>query len=336
MKTTLLLIALLPLSGFSQTKTTVQDGDFFNPLIWDCTCLPMNGDNLIINHNVTLNIDVAYNNGSITINSNGSLVDDGNDRAFWVDGTGTLDNAGTFTTHLILTSPDAELTNTGVMTGIDSMLTQGITENTGLIEVFDFLNDEDAFFENLGDVVIGNNFNNQGEFYTGAGNSMEVANDFSNCNLQTLNAWFENDGIVCIGNDFTNCDDDTLTGSGHLYIGNNGSNLGVFSGDFTFYTSGGIFGNLGTIEPTVTQTTGTCTLSLDDADATTVSAFPNPTNDILQLSITSENYIIYNLAGKNVKSGVVNDYKIDLSDLQEGWYLINLGETGNLRILKTQ
>lgn len=334
MKRLLLLLLLTPLSGISQTKTTVQDGDFFNPLVWDCTCLPENGDQLIINHNLVLNIDVAYDNGSITINSSGSLIDDGNDRAFWVDGTGILDNAGTFTSHLFLASPDADITNTGDMPSLDSVMNQGSFINSGSFEAFDFLNDQTGYFENSNMVTINNDFNNQGEFYIDAGASVEVANDFSNCNLQSEYAWFENDGIMCISNDFSNCPDDTLAGSGDYFVSGNSSNLGVFSGDFTFHTPSGTVGVPGTIEPSVTVTTGTCTLIVDESEGQIIQVHPNPTQGIVSVALNEVPYKVYSLTGQQLVSGIVQQNMVDLSGLDRGWYLLDFGSHGNVRVLK--
>ena len=65
MKTILLLVTLLPLISFSQTKTTIANGDFYNPIVWDCFCLPASGDNLIINHDLIMYTDIYYTAGQI-------------------------------------------------------------------------------------------------------------------------------------------------------------------------------------------------------------------------------------------------------------------------------
>lgn len=334
MKKLLLALAILPITASAQTITSVQDGDFFNPLTWDCTCIPMNGMTVNIDHAVVLNLDVAYNTGSINVSTNGSLIEDATDRAFWVDGTATFSNAGTFTSHLLLASPDAEILNSGNMPNIDSVWIQGLMSNTGTMEAFDVLNDETAEFENEGMMNITNDFNNQGYYYIASNASLEVGNDFSNCNLQTEDAYFENDGVFCITNDFSNCGGDTLDGEGNYYIGGSSSNLGVFTGDFTFHTPSGTLGLPGTIDPSVTVTTGTCTLQLYENEQLEIVSYPNPVVDQLTVNIPSGNYYVMDLAGKTVSAGAFDLGTIDLSSLNEGIYILEVIGYGSIRIVK--
>ncbi len=290
---------------------------------------------VIINHDVVLNLDVAYTNGSITINSGGSLIEDATDRAFWIDGTGSLTNAGTFTSHLLLVSPDAEITNSGDMPGVDSVWVQGTLTNTGTIGAYELLNDEDADFENDNEITISNNFNNQGYFYIAPSASVEVGNDFSNCNIQTLDAYLENDGIMCITNDFSNCIGDTLDGEGDYFIGGSSSNLGVFTGNMTFHTPSGTVGIPGTIDPSVTVTSGSCTLQLSEIENVDITAYPNPVEDQLHLDINSGAYTILDIMGKTVKSGNFNNGIIDFSELNNGVYVLQVDHQSTIRIVKT-
>lgn len=335
MKRTLLLFVFIPLLGMSQTKTTVANGDFYNPLIWDCTCLPASGDSLIINHAITMNTDIYYTAGRITINMNGSLIEDATDRAFWADGTGSIVNMGTFTTHLFLMSPSAQGSNMGTFANVDSVWNQGYFMNMGDFQTYDFLNDETATFHNHASLTVANNMNNQGLFHMNNTGETEVVNDFSNCNTQSLNATCENHGVMCIGNDFSNCTGDTVSGSGNYYVANQSANLGDFIGTFTFHTpSGALDVNTGTVASGVTITQGACNLGLNAEQAEPFRIYPNPTKGDLSLTVNGVMYTMFDCTGKIVKKGVVTNNQIEMDDLHTGLYLLNVDGYGTSRIIK--
>jgi len=335
MKTTLLTLALLPFAALSQTKTTVDNGDFLNPLVWDCMCLPANGDTLIINHYLNLNSDIAYDSGSITISSSGTLSEASIDRAFWIDGTGSLSNAGTFSSHLLLVSPNATYTNTGIMNGMDSVMIQGTFTNTGTIDAYDVLNDQGANFSQLNEMIISHDFNNQGNFYIGTGATLEVGTNFSNCNIQSDYGYMDNDGIMCIANDFSNCPGDTIAGDGDYFIGAASSNLGVLTGNITVHTPSGSLDIAGTIDPSVTVTTGSCTLDVTEEPSLYLAVYPNPVVNNLHLNISSGDYAIVDLSGRAIQTGTFNNSQIDLSGIQTGSYLLQVNGLSTIHFLKT-
>tara|TARA_R110002072_G_scaffold238939_1_gene396669 strand:+ start:65250 stop:66257 length:1008 start_codon:yes stop_codon:yes gene_type:complete len=332
MKTILLLVTLLPLISFSQTKTTIANGDFYNPIVWDCFCLPASGDNLIINHDLIMNTDIYYTAGQILINANGSLAEDATGRDFWADGTANLTNQGDFTVSRLLFSPNAVFTNGGVANIVDSLFNQGVISNNGTVSVFDFLNDQTGTLTNFGTISILNNMNNQGEVNNQS--NMDLGNDFSNCNTQTMDAVFNNDGIFCVTNNFSNCPDDTLKGMGDYYIGGSSTNLGVFDETFTFNTPSGTIGLPGTIAPGVTVTAGSCTLGLEFSDDISFEVFPNPTNSDIHFSITDVNYVLYDYSGKLISKGKIENYRIDFNNIADGLYTLVLEDYGTARFIK--
>jgi Secretion system C-terminal sorting domain len=369
MKKILLLAFILPFVSFSQTKTTTQNGDFYNPLTWDCVCLPANGDDLIINHAVVMNLDIYYNLGTITINANGSLSEDATERNFWADGTGTITNHGTFTTHAVYISPGASMTNTGSIVDLDSLWHQGTVTNSGSAALFDFWNDQTGTFTNTGDLanadsllnqgtftndgtatvydfgndqmatftssvdlLVTNNMNNQG-YGLNTGN-IEISNDFSNCNTQSMDAMFINDGIFCVTNDFINCLGDTLAGSGDYYIGGSSSNFGVFDGTHTFHTPSGTIGVPGTIEAGVNVIIGACDLSVLPIDLGKLSIYPNPTTSIVVVSQNDIDYKVFDVSGRLMLSGTVENNTIDFTTLTEGLYTIIVGNSAAQRVVK--
>lgn len=372
MKRILLLSLFIPFLGFSQTtRVSTQDGNFLNPLIWSPIGIPASGDSIVIDHDVVMNSNIYYTAGTIYIRSGGELIEDATDRTLWADGTGSVTNEGTFTTHLLLISPAAKFTNSGnfinidslwnqgtvtntnsgnatlfdfwndqgstftndgVLSNADSLLNQGVFTNNVDATVYDILNDEMATFTNTGNIQIQNNMNNQG--YATNDQTMVIHNDFSNCNLQTLDAIFENNGQFCIVNDFSNCIDDSLIGTGDYYIGGSSSNFGVFDGSFNFYTPSGTLGITGNIQPGITVAQGSCNLGVSETKDNTILVYPNPVTDLLNVSINNVSYDVYDLSGRVMLTGTVTQNTIDVSSLNKGMYTVVIDNNSVERLIK--
>lgn len=328
----LILTLLIPLSAFSQWKTTASNGNFYNPATWTCFCLPANGDSLVINHAVVMDIDIYYTSGQIKINASGSLTQGGVDRAVWSDG-GSIVNAGTFESHHYLVSNGGYLMNSGSFT-TDSLLNQSTINNSGNIYAYDLANDEMATFTNSNGITVSHDMNNQGMFTNAPTGLIQVTHDFSNCNTQTLDAFFSNNGGMCIGNDFGNCAGDTLSGSGDYYVGNLSGNLGVFNGTFTFYTPTGSLTVGGQVDPGVTVAMGTCNLTLNESEKENLAVYPNPTNSLLSVPLGDVDFVIYDPMGKVVLRGTVMNQTIDVSTLVAGSYLLQFDGMSPIRINK--
>lgn len=332
MKKLLLSVTLLSSIGFSQIHTTTGAGNFFNPLLWDCLCVPANGDSLVINHAMVMTASIYYTSGQIQINAGGSLMEDASDRDVWIDG-GSFINNGSFNCHRLYISSGSfeNYGNTGML---DSLWNKGDITNEGDMMIYDFLNDETGNFSNTSlNLSIENNFNNQGYFYNEG--ITVVNNDFSNCNIQTLDAIFENNGWLCVGQDITNCLDDTLAGIGNYYIGAGSSNFGVLYGSFSFNTTTGALGlNTGTVSPSVSFGTANCDLGVEEKTSS-LSIYPNPAENLLYVSESNLNYVISDLSGKQLCTGSTNTSGIDVSHLAAGIYVIQLRNSGgNLTLEK--
>jgi len=329
MKKILLFSALFSSIAFGQIQTSTGAGNFFNPLLWDCFCVPANGDSLVVNHAMIMTASISYTTGQIKIGPTGSLVEDGTNRDMWVAG-GSLINNGTFDCYRLYIS-SGSFVNTGTSVYFDSLWNQSSVENSGVITVYDVLNDQTGTFDNTGDFIVENNFNNQGDFSNSSTGTIDLLNDFSNCNIQTMDAMFINDGVFCVAQDFTNCIDDTLAGTGEYFVGGASSNFGVFSGSFDFNTpSGALTVNTGTILPGVTLGNSPCYLSVEE-DVLSFNIYPNPTNSILLMSGgTNFAYQIFDLAGKLVISNSTQNGQIDVSAMTVGIYTIRIvSDNGN-------
>ena len=135
----IILAVLFQTSLSAQTRTTIQNGNATNPFTWDCTCVPLPGNAIVINHALTLDTDFAYTSGSILVNASGSVTGNIPTRILGVGGGsftnyGTVDvanmyhQAGTFTNHNIMIVDNAfgitltaTTVNNGNMTITDSL-----------------------------------------------------------------------------------------------------------------------------------------------------------------------------------------------------------------------
>ncbi|UKN01352.1 T9SS type A sorting domain-containing protein [Paracrocinitomix mangrovi] len=319
-----LAIALCMFTGvsFAQVKTTTQDGAFWNPFVWDCTCLPADGDSLVINHNLSLSTGIAYTSGQIKISANGQLSDGANMLSFYING-GSLINEGYLEIDdLLMDAGFIENHGTAVM---DSVFTRSTTINSGSLTTSSFAHDEGSTFTNAGTITVNEDFNNQGDFINNG--LMTVNNNATNCNIQTMDAIYTNNGILCIMNDFSNCGGDTLRGSGTIYIDGNSSNLGDVIGSLTINTPSGSFNlNTGTIGMGVTFGTASCGVGEKELDGKSneIVIYPNPANDFIKTNQNNFNYSIVDLSGRKILAGYTVDGSIDIHSLATGNYILQM------------
>jgi len=315
---TTLLILLSTASFAQQTKTSNQNGNFYNPLIWTPVGIPTSGDTLLIGHDVAMTAGIPYSAGQIHIMSNGSLSDGGVDQDIYING-GSLINEGSLDIDgLWLDS--GYITNSSNM-NLDSLWTQDTMTNSGSITTIDFLNDQDGDFSTSAVLTITNNFNNQGAFQNSG--EMVVENDFCNCNIQTMDAVFSNSATVCVTNDFSNFAGDTLTGNGNYHIGGSSSNLGVFAGPFTFNTPSGTVGVPGTQVGGVIISNTPCGLTVTENN-NDVFVYPNPATDYLMVNTSITSYEIFDYSGRLIESNKVTNGAINVYGLSVGMYVIKL------------
>lgn len=109
----------------NSTRTSVANGNASSPFTWDCTCIPIPGDDIIINTNVTLDVDWGYTSGSLTINSGKTFIGNSSSRILAVGG-GSFTNNGTVDIAYIYHSGGA-FTNNGNLT-----VSQSFANNTGV------------------------------------------------------------------------------------------------------------------------------------------------------------------------------------------------------------
>jgi hypothetical protein len=149
----LIALATTALAADARVVTTTMNGNATNPLTWNCLCIPMDGDTIVINHALTLDVDYGYTMGGVQINAGGSVTGNLNTRILAVGGGYFLNNgtvnvaymyhsAGTFTNNGTITCPrnlgvdvTAQLQNNGTLNINDTLgvNTNCVLNNAGTI-----------------------------------------------------------------------------------------------------------------------------------------------------------------------------------------------------------
>jgi hypothetical protein len=251
----LLLVAVLCYATMSTAQTTITstaNGNANNPFIWDCFCFPTPNDNVIINHDVTMNVDWIVNGGgSITISAAGSFIEDAMNRVILIDGAGSEFNNNGFTelTSVAFTNGASGLNtsdflldtalfvdgtsafvNSGILVGTDSVLITGTLENNlgAELAIGDFWNDGTT--TNAG-TIYSDSLLNTGTFTsTGA----IYCHDFGNDGPFSQSAQF------FVESNFYNADDVTLTSTAVLVVGNDMLTGDTLGGSSSIVNDGGV------------------------------------------------------------------------------------------------
>lgn len=156
MKQLLLSAAMIfSLSGTISARivTTQANGNATNPFTWDCLCVPVDGDTIIINHALTLDVDYAFTMGGVQINASGSVTGNASNRIFGVSGGYFLNN-GTMNMGYVFHNGGTFTNNTTITVTLNAGFDQAVTTiNNGTLNVNDtLLINTLATFQNNGTV----------------------------------------------------------------------------------------------------------------------------------------------------------------------------------------
>lgn len=156
--------ALLAVKGFSQTATSVANGNWTMPTTWNCSCVPTPGYSVTINHNVTLNTSMSFPSGGLTINNSGSLVQDASlNRDILVSG-GSFVNHGNANFRYLYTQTGSA-SNTGTITL--SAFTNSVNYNNSGKIVLDSMVNTSTFANTSTGILIGDSLTNTGTLTNG-------------------------------------------------------------------------------------------------------------------------------------------------------------------------
>jgi len=349
------LLAFISLSNTLSAQTTVQNGNWSDPMTWGGT-IPITTGTVVINHKVTLDIDYAHNSGSITINASGALTGNSIMRGFalnypsgsanlTVDGdfnvsrtallSGTVNIGGTLEADSLLNN--STLTNGGTITATQLFNnTGGMMTNTGTINALNFLNIETLTSYGTIDAT---DFFNSKYFTNATGANMTVNHDFLNLDSLASPAILTNDGSIVVQHDFRN--GDQINGSGKFCIYNNTWNSGAITGtiDFCDQTGNDFDLNTGTIAGTVTYCANPCFANIKENTSKdlVVEVYPNPftTSTTLQTETPLNNatLTLYNSYGQIVQQLTnINGQSVTIfrDNLSNGLYFMRLTEDNRL------
>lgn len=311
MKKQLLVIALLFATvavNAQAVRTSIAAGLATNPFTWDCTCFPLPGDSIIINHAVILNNDFGYTSGAIIINASGSLTGDIPMRAFATYGTGRFENHGTFNVaRVVLFGGSAHNTNNF---NADSLLTNVVNEGG---------------FTNTGNMQISTSFLNTGDLNVSASGLLVVQDNFLHGDTSVAaSVHFVCDGTMRVNQDWGNAD--SISGSGQICIYGTSANWGSISGtlDMCDVSGGGqVDGNFGTIAGSVTTCVSPCNVGVAEYQNIPVQLYPNPSSDFIQIkSEQKTDIMIFDLLGKLVyQSSTANQlHNVSIGEWPAGVY----------------
>src|SRR5690554_329639 len=285
-----LLFIALPFVMFSQqTITSISNGIATNPMVWDCSCFPSTTDNIIVNHNITMNTNWLINGGgSITVNWGATFQQDSQYRSILIDGSGAsfvnhgttkmtsfaLTNGSTVHNPYIMSldsalwvSVGSTYMNHGNTIDLDSTYIQGTLINEGVFKKGDFLNDgtvnnsgyihtdslanRGVFISTAGSIEA-YDFGNNDVFEIGGSSYMTVINDaYNDGDLKIANG-----RSIRIGNDFTNAylnDPSNVYNNGLFEVARNFLNTDTLRGSGVF-----CIGNLSTNTGVVMGTLDIC------------------------------------------------------------------------------
>jgi len=252
---------------------------------WSPMGVPIPGDIIVINHNVTLDTSFAYTSGSITVNTGASLIQNSPVRDIWVNGAnasftnngtttirylllsaGSFTNSGDFNVKSFANYITANNNTSGNIIGVDSLYNDGTLNNNGTIHVMTFYNNNSM--NNYGTIqglttVVDSMYNN-GTFLNDTGallkaDSCTNANSFTNNGVINFNQ-FTNTGTFTNTNimnfvDMTNAKTGIYTNKSSLIGTGSMTNVGNFDNQVNAYLNLGIsFLNVDSVNNTATFT----------------------------------------------------------------------------------
>lgn len=309
---TLLLLVSTQIS-WSQAKTSVSDGDWYNPQTWNPPNVPLSEDSVIINHEVT-----AESITEVWINH---LI---------IGSTGILDSDTIFALHGSL-KLNGELYADTFAIGDGTYFI-----NNDVIEVSTFLLGYTEIHENYGEIIVADTFVIAVDFLNASGATIEAYHLITSDN-------FENNGKIDVDNWFN---DATINGQGSICIENCFQNSGNIGGSLDVCDATPNSGfpcdfDFGTIAPTVTMCAiGPCSEPAgitDENVSIDVIVSPNPSTDghfDIQTDAEIINIEVIDLMGRVLFEKSSDDTKsIDISSLQNGEYILVL-QSENTSITK--
>ncbi|MGZ3863336.1 MAG: T9SS type A sorting domain-containing protein [Bacteroidia bacterium] len=303
---TLSFFALLSLKTFSQSATSVANGNWTMPTTWNCSCVPTPGYSVTINHNVTLNTSMSFPSGGLTVNSGGSLVQDASlNRDILISG-GSFTNHGTANFRYLYTQTGSA-SNTGTI-NVAAFTNSVNYNNSGKIVLDSMLNT--AVFTNTSTgILIGDSLTNTGTLTNGGTFSVKwVTNTNSFVNnkhvdgiAHTNKGTFMNTDSVLLSKGFWNIKN--MVNQKYVKLGG-----GFYNYDPNTHTA--VFTAMGTMDVldsyyNTDTVKGGSAGYINVADTTANSGFMKGTFNFCDLSNTATSFPYLDLNSGSVSSGII-------------------------------
>lgn len=339
MKNILFLIVFF-FSYFSSgaIKTTIANGDWFNPSVWSPSGVPMFEDTVVINHNITVSGSVDYAANWMIVNPGASVISDstfglhGNLKLFGLMDIQTL-GVGDGDSALIYGTLSGGISAMGNPYNINygTVNTDTLTAgegfiNSGLIDIMQLVAGGTYFTSTSGAAI---NVSQQSIFSTSGNVNIELNSTVATAFLVT-NADMINNGDITAGN-WTHGSGTVSGTTGRFCVAQCFINNATITGtvDICDASPGGFCDmDMGSISGTVTYCqSGTCAdnTGLTENESQNVSVFPNPADDFLFIDAGEgfDQYVITDMSGRVVMNGKINDNtKLDVREMEKGSYVI--------------
>lgn len=221
---------------FSQaTRTSVANGNWLSPATWDCVCIPMPGENIVVNHSITLDTS-WYSTAAITVNSTGTLTE-GSSLRQWAVTDGTFINNGYVNISRVSVTGGSFTNNDSLRMNLAFYVSSSFNNNGDIFDVDSFSND--GIFVNNASAIINctlysnlDSIINNGTINAFAHTNLSKSynNGILNFTDYTNTATFVNTTTVSLSN-FTNTATGTAVNKSAFNATNDFLNIGKFTND---------------------------------------------------------------------------------------------------------
>lgn len=159
-----LLMITVSAGLYSQTATSVANGNWYMPTTWDCMCIPLSTTAVTVNHDVVLDNDFLLNGGSITVGNNGVLRENAPGR-YLVMNSGVITNNGSMQISRVgfyggsfenndtcmfysVFFSGAQAENYGSISQADSLFISAPLDNYGVVSAYRITNSDSLYNNN--------------------------------------------------------------------------------------------------------------------------------------------------------------------------------------------
>ncbi len=266
-----------------------------------------------------------------------------------------------FAHKLMTNNGDGTFTNISATSGVQNLEATGIENctydfnNDGFIDIASngniFLNNGDLTFSLYNNVLPSNNgcfgdLNNDGfvDSFTGSTLFINDANDNNYLTINTVGVESNRNGIgarITVTSDLGSQIREVRSGEGFRLMSTLNTHFGLGQDDeitsITVQWPSGIVDTLDnvSVNQTIVIVEGSTILNVNDQDPLSIVLSPNPVRDVLTVSgtqvVAGAQYEIFDLQGKIVAQGMLQNGSVNVGQLAQGAYVLRLTQNGGAR-----